>query len=232
MVIDFIVRALKIVLIDVLLAGDNAVVIAMAVRSLPPAQRRTGTLAGAGFAIVLRIGLTFFAARILELPFFKLLGGVLIFWIAVKLLTDSGEDHAGDPAARSLRQAIWMILAADVTMSLDNILAVAAASKGSLTLLIAGLGLSISFVMFMSGLLARMMDRYPIVLWGGAAILGQVAGDMIATDPWALGWLRRIPANTDTLVFGCEAGVAILVLLAGWTIQLKKRKKAEAVRVS
>ena len=229
--IDFVLRALKIVLIDVLLAGDNAVVIAMAVRSLPADQRRTGTLAGGGFAIVLRIVLTFFAARILELKFFKLLGGLLIFWIAVKLLTESGDEDPGEPA-HNLRQAIWMILAADITMSLDNILAVAATSKGNLTLLIAGLGLSISFVMFMSGILARLMDRYPIVLWGGAAILGQVAGEMVATDPWALAWLRRVPVDTDTLVLCCQAAAAVLVLLAGWTIKRNNRKKSEAVRVS
>jgi YjbE family integral membrane protein len=229
--LDFILRALKIVLIDVLLAGDNAVVIAMAVRSLAPAQRRTGTLAGAGFAIVLRVILTFFAARILELPYFKLVGGFLIFWIAVKLLTESSDDLSGPPA-RNLRQAVWMILAADVTMSLDNIIAVAATSKGSLTLLIAGLGLSISFVMFMSGLLARLMDRYPVVLWAGAAILGQVSGDLIAHDPWVLGWLQRLPLDTDTLVIACEAGLAILVLLLGWLVKRKRGKKAEAIRVS
>src|ERR1700730_978623 len=113
MTLDFIIRALQIVLIDVLLAGDNAVVIAMAVRSLSPAQRRTGTLAGGGFAIVLRIALTFFAARILELPFFRLIGGFLIFWIAVKLLTDSKDNQESEPSAQSLRHAIWIILVAD-----------------------------------------------------------------------------------------------------------------------
>jgi YjbE family integral membrane protein len=231
MLIDFILRALKIVLIDVLLAGDNAVVIAMAVRSLPTEQRRTGTFAGAGFAIGLRIILTFFAARILQLPYFKVLGGLLIFWIAVKLLTETGDEQGGEPA-HNLRQAIWMILAADLTMSLDNILAVAAVSKDSIALLIAGLGLSISFVMFMSGILARLMDRYPIVLWAGAAILGQVAGDMMANDPWTHAWLLRIPMDTDKLVVACEVCVAALVLLAGWTIRRNNRKKSDALRVS
>jgi YjbE family integral membrane protein len=230
--VDFIVRALQIVLIDVLLAGDNAVVIAMAVRSLSPAQRRTGTLVGGGFAIVLRIILTFFAARILELPYFRLIGGFLIFWIAVKLLTDSGAAPDAEPSARSLRQAIWIILVADITMSLDNIIAVAAASKGSLTLLIAGLGLSISFVMFMSGFLARLMDRYPVILWGGAAILGQVAGDLIVNDPSVLSGLRRVPFDIDTLVYCCEAALALLVLLLGLLIKSKRRKETESIRVS
>jgi YjbE family integral membrane protein len=227
--LDFIIRALQIVLIDVLLAGDNAVVIAMAVRSLPPGQRRTGTLAGGGLAIVLRIILTFFAARILEFPFFRLIGGFLIFWIAVKLLTDSGGTPDTEPSARSLRQAIWVILVADLTMSTDNILAVAAVSKDSLTLLIAGLGLSISFVMFMSGLLARIMDRYPIILWAGAAILGQVAGDLIVHEPVVL---KYISLNTDTLVYCCETGLAMLVLFLGWIVKSKRRKKTEPVRVS
>jgi YjbE family integral membrane protein len=226
---DFIIRALQIVLIDILLAGDNAVVIAMAVRSLSPAQRRTGALAGGGFAIVLRIILTFFAARILDLPFFRLIGGLLIFWIAVKLLTDSKDAPETEPTAQSLRHAIWIILVADLTMSLDNIIAVAAVSKDSITLLIAGLGLSISFVMFMSGILARIMNRYPIVLWAGAAILGQVAGDLIVHDPTVL---KYIPLKTDTLVYCFEASLAILVLFLGWIVKSKKRKKTEPVRVS
>jgi YjbE family integral membrane protein len=223
---DQILRALQIVFIDIALAGDNAVVIAMAVRSLPPPQRRTGTIAGAAGAIILRIALTFFAARILELPYLKLAGGVLIFWIAVRLIVGADEDPNAETAAKSLRQAIWMILAADTTMSLDNILAVAAVSKGSLVLLIAGLGLSISFVMFMSRLLAQIMDRYPIVLWAGAAVLGRVAGEMIATDPWVTmktGWVESWPA---------EVIAAALVIAAGLVFRRKKnRKKVEAVSV-
>jgi YjbE family integral membrane protein len=228
---DFVLGAVRIILIDVLLAGDNAVVIAMAVKSLPHSQRRTGTIVGAGGAIVLRILLTFFAARILELPFFTLIGGLLILWIAVKLLTDSTHPDTEQPAG-SLRQAVWMILAADVTMSLDNILAVAAASNGSLTLLIVGLGLSISFVMFMSGVLSRLMDRYPVILWAGAAILGQVAGELIANDPWVLTGLKRLPWATHIMVWVCEAGMALVVLLAGLAINGKNRKKAGRPHVS
>jgi YjbE family integral membrane protein len=225
MMLDFIIRALKIVLIDVLLAGDNAVVIAMAVRSLPSPQRRTATLAGAGFAIVLRIGLTFFAAEMLNLPFFKLIGGLLILWIALKLLTDVDADPDDAPQAHNIRHAIWVILVADITMSLDNIWAVAAASGGSLILLIVGLALSISFVMFMSGFLARLMGRYPIILYGGGAILGQVAGDMIAHDPW-------VSRGVNIPAYGIEAGLAVLVLLVGWIIRTKKRKKPATAGVS
>jgi YjbE family integral membrane protein len=181
---SFFFDLIKIILINILLAGDNAVVIAMAVRSLPVSKRRVGVVAGAGLAVVLRVVLTFWATRILEIAFLKLTGGVLILWIAVKLLTEAAGEHESQYRARGTAHAIWLILMADVTMSLDNILAVAAASKGSLPLLIIGLGLSIPFVVFASSLLARIMDRYPVVLWLGAAILGQVAGEMIVTDPW------------------------------------------------
>jgi YjbE family integral membrane protein len=228
---DFIVRALKIVLIDVLLAGDNAVVIAMAVKSLPEAQRRTGTIAGASGAIFLRIFITFFAFRILELPFFKLAGGLLILWIAVKLLIDTHDGPEKEPPARSLVQAIWMILAADLTMSTDNILAVAAASNGSLAALIAGLILSISFVMFMSTQLARLMDRYPAIVWVGAAILGQVAGSMMGTDPSVVAWLNRQSLSPSRVEWFCEIGLALLVPVVGLIVK-KFRKKPAAAHVS
>jgi len=232
MTTGFLLRALQIVLIDVLLAGDNAVVIAMAVKSLPDAQRRTGMISGAALAIILRIALTFFATELLDLPFFKLVGGLLILWIAVKLLSDSGDELAKQYSAESLRQAIWMILVADITMSLDNIIAVAAIAGGSIELLIVGLGLSISFVMFMSGILSRLMDRYPVVLWLGAAILGQVAGEMIARDQWVFARLRLLPLSPETSVRIVEACLAILVLLAGAIIKTNRRKKSAAIRVS
>jgi YjbE family integral membrane protein len=228
---DFLFNAFRIVLIDVLLAGDNAVVIAMAVKSLPPDQRRTGTLAGAAGAILLRIALTFFAVRLLGLPFFQLAGGLLILWIAVRLLTgSSGPADAVKPVG-NLRQAIWIILAADVTMSLDNIIAVAGAANGSLILLIVGLALSISFVVFMSGLLSRLMDRYPVILWAGAAILGQVAGGMIAQDPAVARGLKHLPWDSHIMVRASEAALAIMVLIAGLAINANRRKKPNDARV-
>jgi YjbE family integral membrane protein len=227
----FILNALRIVLIDVLLAGDNAVVIAMAVKSLPLAQRRTGTIAGAAGAIVLRIFITFFAFRILELPLFKFAGGLLILWIAIRLLIQNDDGPEKESPARSLRQAVWMILVADLTMSTDNILAVAAASNGSLPVLIAGLALSISFVMFMSGLLSRLMDRYPLIVWAGAAILGQIAGEMIATDPWVVAWLNRRSWPANQVEWGAEIVLAVLVPVTSLIIK-KIRKKTGGRRVS
>lgn len=172
-----------IVLIDVLLAGDNAVVIAMAVKTLTPKERKLGIVIGAAVAVVLRIGLTFVASQLMQTPWIKLIGGILIFWIAIKLLTDAAEDELKGRRAHSFWSAVWYILVADVTMSLDNILAVAATSKGNFALLMFGLGLSIPFVVFTSTLLSRVMDRFPIVVWIGAAILGRVGAEMIITDP-------------------------------------------------
>ncbi len=174
---------LAIILIDLLLAGDNAVVIAMAVKTLSPKERKLGIAIGAGFAVVLRIGLTFFAAQLLQTPWIKLVGGALIFWIAVKLLSDASQEEESGTHAHNLTSAIWYIMVADITMSTDNILAVAGTSKGNVALLIFGLGLSIPFVVFTSNLLSRIMDKYPIVVWIGAAILGRVGADMIITDP-------------------------------------------------
>jgi len=213
---------LSIVLIDIVLAGDNAVVIALAVRTLPPKQRLMGIILGSAVAVVLRVGLTFIAAQLLAMNYIKLIGGGLILWIAVKLLIENTGDKAHGKEAGGLWQAVWLILVADITMSIDNVLAVAGASKGSFPLLMFGLGLSIPLVVFTSNLLAKLMDRYPVIIYVGAAILGKVGGDMIMTDrlteemfhpqPWlvhavegmlalgvilvALAWRRvRRPAN-------------------------------------
>jgi YjbE family integral membrane protein len=218
----------SIVLIDILLAGDNAVVIAMAVRSLPPPKRRIGVLMGAGGAVVLRIILTFLAVRFLELPFIKLIGGLLILWIAVKLLTQHPEDGEQGDKASSVGEAIRLILIADLTMSLDNILAVAASSQGNLVLLGIGLALSISFVVFTSGILSRIMDRFPIVIWLGGAILGRVAGQMIMSDPWVL----RLLQPAAWLRFATEMLLAAAVVIAGWSLRKNKPKKPSPANVS
>jgi len=205
------VDALSIVLIDLLLAGDNAVVIAMAVRSLPPSQRRMGILLGSGLAVVLRVGLTFFAAQLLQMEFIKLIGGAAILWIAAKMLAgDSGVEDGKQ--ASGVWQAMWMILVADITMSTDNILAVAGASKGNIYLLLFGLGLSIPFVVLTSRLLSTLMDRYPIIIYIGAAVLGRVGGEMMFTDPWVVrkfGW-------PHWLTLAAEAFFAIAVVAIGW----------------
>jgi len=215
---EFLFSALSIVLIDILLGGDNALVIAMAVKSLPPKERKIGILAGAGSAVVLRIIFTFFAARLLEIHYVKFAGGLLILWIAVKLLTDDSEDHAAGSGAKTLWRAMWLILVADLTMSIDNILAVAAASKGSVALLIFGLGLSIPFVVFTSGLLARLLDRFPILIYIGSAILGRVGGDMMITDPWVHKQLQP----SQAMEIGVQVFFAVAVLIVGKLLARRK----------
>ncbi len=179
----FFVNLLSIIIIDLVLAGDNSIVIAMAVQGLPPKKRFKGILFGALTAVLLRVIFTFFASKMLLVPFVKLGGGILIFWIAFKLMNDSGDGEHKKNDTSSLWKTIWIILVADLTMSLDNILAVAAASHGSLHLLIIGLGLSIPMVVFASTLISKLMEKFKIIIWIGAAILGKVGAEMIITDP-------------------------------------------------
>ena len=208
---SFISSFLSIIVIDLILSGDNAVVIAMAVQSLPKEQKKKGIVYGAGAAVLLRIVLTFFVAQLLQISFIKLIGGILILWIAVKLFVEgSPEDEIGRQAA-TMAQAMKVIVIADITMSIDNMLAVAAASHGNLFLLLFGLGLSIPLVLFTSGLLSMLMERYPIFLWLGAAVLGRVGGEMIVTDPFVVNLL----SPTTFQQYVVEAALAIGVIVVG-----------------
>jgi YjbE family integral membrane protein len=220
---EWFLAILSIVLIDIVLAGDNAVVIALAVRKLPAKQRLMGIALGSAMAVVLRVGLTFVAAQLLAVNYIKLIGGLLILWIAVKLLIDNTGDKAHGKEAGDLWQAVWLILVADVTMSLDNVLAVAGASKGSFGLLLFGLGLSIPLVVFTSNLLAKLMDRYPVIIYVGAAILGKVGGDMIMTDRLVMENFQPAP----WLIHAVEGMLAIGVILValGWRRQRKSGKE-------
>jgi YjbE family integral membrane protein len=213
---QFFASVASIVVIDLLLAGDNAVVIAMAVRNLPPKQRRKGIVFGAAAAVVLRVTLTFFVAQLLQVSFVKLGGGLLILWVAVKLLASGDEGGADEPSrsAESVWEAIKIIVVADVTMSLDNMLAVGGASKGHLGLLVFGLALSIPFIVFTSDLLSRLMNRYPVIVWLGAAILGKVAAEMVLTDPFTDGLLH--PSRTVVYVAEAVSAVAIVVVGKLW----------------
>jgi YjbE family integral membrane protein len=179
----FLSSLLSIVVIDLILAGDNAVVIAMAVRALPKAQRGKGIVYGSAAAVLLRVVLTFFVAKLLTLNYVKLGGGVVILWIAVKLFVEDEEAEVGNKEGRTLWHAIKLIVIADITMALDNMLAVGGASNGNFFLLLFGLMLSIPFIVFTSSLLSTLMDKYPFIIYIGAAILGKVGGEMIITDP-------------------------------------------------
>jgi YjbE family integral membrane protein len=216
----------SIVLIDLILAGDNAVVIAMAVRSLPREQRRRGILLGSAAAVLLRIAATFFVAQLLRAPYVKLVGGALIGWIAVKLFVEGAPEETGERSATTLWQAVRVIVVADITMALDNMLAVGGASGGNLFLLFFGLALSIPFVVFTSGLLSVLMDRYPAIVYVGAAVLGKVSAEMVLTDPVVM-TIVELPQRA---LWVAEALAAVGVIVAGklWLRLLAARAGAGA----
>jgi YjbE family integral membrane protein len=223
----FLTDILSIVLIDLVLAGDNAVVIAMAVRSLPQEQRKKGILYGAGAAVLLRIVLTFFVAQLLEVSYVKLVGGAVILWIAVKLFIEGVPTKERHKEAGSLMEAIKIIVIADVTMATDNMLAVAGASHGNLFLLLFGLGLSIPFVVFTSNLLSMLMDKYLIIVYIGAGILGKVGGEMMITDPVVVNLI-----NPSTfLQYATEAFFAAGVIVVG-KLLMRRAKTAEQTKLA
>ena len=185
---DFWIALLQIIMINIVLSGDNAVVIALASRSLPPAQQKKAIIFGSIGAIVLRLILTFFAVMLLSLPYLKLIGAVLLLWIGIGLL--KGEDEEGDLAGHSnLMAAIKTIIVADLVMSLDNVIGVAAAAKGNVPLLVIGLVISIPLIIYGSTLILKLMTRFPIIITIGAALLGWVAGEMAVSDPSVTGWI-------------------------------------------
>lgn len=180
---QFWVDVLKIIMIDILLSGDNAVVIALACRNLPEAQRKKGILFGMGGAVVLRIVLTFFAVSLLSLPYLKLVGALLLFWIGIKLILPEEEHDEGSIKADTrLLGAVKTIIIADFVMSLDNVLGVAAAAKGNVPLLVFGLLISIPLIAWSSQLVLKLIDRFPYIIYAGGALLGYVAGEMLVSE--------------------------------------------------
>lgn len=182
---------LKIIGINIVLSGDNAVVIALACRSLPEKQRKMGVLFGSGGAIVLRIILTFFAVYLMNLPYLKIVGALLLFWIGIKLILPEdghGEDISGND---NLMAAVRTIIIADFVMSLDNVIGVAAAANGSIPLIVIGLLISIPIIIFGSTLIMKVMDRFPIIITIGGGLLGYVAGEMAVTDSAIADWIEH-----------------------------------------
>ncbi len=223
----FISSFLMIVLIDLVLAGDNAVVIAMAVRNLPPKKRKVGILMGAGGAVVLRVGLTIVVAQLIAFKGLKFCGGALIMWIALKLFIEGAPEEGGRKEAKTIWQAMITIIIADIVMSLDNMLAVAGASHGNNFLIIFGLVLSIPFVVFTSNLLSMLMDKYPVIVYLGAMVLGKVAGEMIITDPYVQSILQTGKV-TQYIVEGAFA-VGVVVIGKLW-LRMKIRKERQEQR--
>jgi YjbE family integral membrane protein len=192
---EFWARLASIVVIDLSLAGDNALVIALAVRSLPAREQWLGRVWGTAAAVGLRLLFIAVVSALLSIPLLRAIGGLLLLWIAIRLVRPGGDAEGHVRHGTSLREAIWIIVVADVTMSLDNVLAVAAAAHGDMLLVSFGIALSLPIVVWGSGFLARLMTRQPWIIWIGGGILGYVAGEMITDDPLVRGWLARTAAS-------------------------------------
>jgi YjbE family integral membrane protein len=211
----------SIILANVLLSGDNAVVIALAARSLPPRQQKQAILWGSGAAIVMRIVLTLIAVEMLKWPYLKLVGGLLLLYIGVTLMLEEDEVEQGrDDENTGMFAAVRTILVADLVMSLDNVLAVAAAAKGDTLLLVLGLGISIPLIIFGSTMLLKVMERFPIIITAGAALLGYLAGEMMASDP---GLERLVGPVPHTVQNVAGAVGAVLVVVIGMLLSRRAR---------
>jgi len=224
----FWIALLQIIGIDIILSGDNAVVIALASRGLPPAQRRQAVLLGTGAAIAMRVALALLAAALMSYPGLKLAGGALLLWIGVSLLRpQAGEGGHDGPTSTTLAGAVRTILVADVAMSLDNVVGIAAAAKGSALLLVLGLAISIPLIIFSSAVLLRLMDRYPVIVTIGAALLGYVATEMMITDGLIHGRLQAMAPYAHW--FAPALGALLVVVVGKW---LAARQPAPTHEVS
>ena len=215
---DFMVGLLKIIWINILLSGDNAVVIALAARGLPPHQQKQAIMFGSGAAVALRIGLTIVAAWLLELQGLQIIGGILLLWIGAQLLADEEESDEEAKEHANMMSAVRTILIADLVMSLDNVIGVAAAAKGDQVLLILGLAISIPLVIFGSSMMIKLMERFPVIITAGAALIGWVGGETVASDVL----LRDFSAaNPWFHMASAAAGAAIVI---GWGRFMESRK--------
>ncbi|MEI2417528.1 TerC family protein [Orrella sp. JC864] len=215
----------QIILIDILLGGDNAVVIALACRNLEPKQRMQGILWGTAGAILLRVILIFFALTLLSIPFLKVVGGLLLLWIGIKLLIPEEDAHGNIQGGSSIMQAIKTIIVADFVMSLDNVIAIAGAAQGAhadhqLGLVIFGLLVSVPIIIWGSTLVLKLIDRFPMVVVFGAALLGWIAGGMLVTDVVIE---RNLGVQPPVVKYGAEIVGALLVVLLGRALAARKK---------
>jgi len=227
----FWLAAVQIMGINILLSGDNAVVIALAVRGLPPKERFWGMVLGAGCAAVLLILFTGIVATLMQLPYLKFAGGLALFWVAIKLVVPD-ESHDGeeeDEAVEDLWRAVRVVVVANLVMSLDNVIAVAAAAKGNYVLLGLGLAVSIPVVIAGSALFLAIIERFPVVIWGGGALLGWIAGGLLPDDPMVAQYFST--AILETLDVVCGVAGAIIVVLTGWYLVRSRRLREEEAEV-
>ena len=218
-----VIAILQIIAIDIILGGDNAIIIALACRNLPSRQKRLGILWGTAGAIILRVILVFFASTLLTVPSLKLIGGVLLLWIGVKLLAEEDNlDEGSIKQSGSLMEAIRTIIIADFVMSLDNSVAIAAAAKGNMVLVVFGLLLSVPIIIGGSAIILRMMQRFPIIITLGAALLGWLAGDLIAHDPLLKNYMANLPDYAAKVAAGFAA---LAVVIIGRVLAMRRTAK-------
>jgi YjbE family integral membrane protein len=222
-------QVLKIIGINIILSGDNAIVIALACRALPPRQRMIGILLGAGAAVLLRIIFTIGIQFLLGVPYLKLVGGLLLFWIAVKLLVAEEADENSVTAGNSLFEAVKIVAIADIVMSLDNVLAIAAAAGDNVWLVVFGLAVSIPLVVAGATLIMALLTRYPILVWAGAALLGWVAGELLATEIALAPYIEQAASTLGVapklIMRGFEAVGALIVVVIGWWLQKRAERR-------
>ena len=226
---QFWLAVLEIIWINVLLSGDNAVVIALACRNLPDRERVWGMILGAGVAVALRIAFTGIVATLMTLPFIKIIGGLALLYVAVKLLLPAAtEEEAGVHGHENLWRAVRMVAVADLVMSLDNVIAIAAAAKDNYALLVLGLGISIPLIVAGAALVMALLARLPALVWAGAALLGWIAGGVIATDPVVQNYELATfgPDIIDPVAWVAALGGAVLVPVAGGAARRQRRGRA------
>ncbi len=226
---EFWVGLAKIMWINILLSGDNAVVIAMACRGLPPRQRLWGMILGAGVAVLLRIIFTGVVASLMLLPYLKIVGGLALFYIAAKLLVPDEPKEDGTEAVEYLWRAVRVVAVADIIMSLDNVIAIAAAAGGNVALLVLGLAVSIPLIVAGAALIMALLDRFPILVWAGAGLLGWIVGEVIATDPVSIGYLTgKYGAEVAHRVEYVAAAVGVVLVLAVGGLWRRSKKPVES----
>ncbi len=230
---QFFVSLLQIIWIDILLSGDNAVVIALACRSLPDRQRKWGLICGAGAAIVLRIIFAIFVVFLLSIPYLKIVGSILLLWVAVKLVLPEDGGHGETvKGGSSLFSAIRTIVIADAVMSLDNVIAIAAASHGRVELLILGLLISIPLIVYGSTLVLKALERFPLLITAGGALLGWIAGDVLITDPVLVDWVeQQAPYLHDWYVAPIVGALFVVIFGLGLAriIEARRRQKLDLI---
>src|SRR3954463_14630728 len=237
----FWIAALQIIGVNIILSGDNAVVIAMACLSLPPRQRLWGMILGAGVAVLLRVVFTLVVAQAMTYPFLKLVGGALLFWVAIKLVSEDADEDAETQSGETLWRAVRIVVIADIVMSLDNVIAIAAAAELAAAavdpghaaaikaaLIIFGLATSVPLIIAGSAILMALLERFRVLVWGGGALLGWVAGDVMVTDPALANWFSE-PVLHQLHIWGGPIGGLIVMALGYIIVGRHRRLKLDEV---